>query len=109
MAGLFGQLPYASCKLITMLFQSIFTIGLTGQILSDGGQVRELVGYELRRLTQFDDPRELWVLLGIVSVLLVGFVAWFYRRERDVLSAPLRWTLTGPTGDCFGSVGTLSF
>jgi len=75
------------------MFPFSHTAGLLAQTSSDGGQVRELVAYELRRLAQFDDPRVLWVSLGVVFVLLVCFVTWFYHRERDVLRTPLRWTL----------------
>jgi len=67
--------------------------GLFAQASPGGGQVRELVAYELRRLAQFDDPRIVWTVIGVALLLLVCFVGWFYHRERDALRGPIRWLL----------------
>ncbi len=58
-------------------------------------QVRELVVYELKRLSQFDDPRLLWVGGGAVLVALIAYVVWVYRREFAATSSLLRWVLPG--------------
>jgi len=70
-------------------------MGLFAQVASDGERVRELVAYDLRRLARFDDPRTLWLVLAVAMALLVGWVAWWYHRERDALSRPRRWLLAG--------------
>jgi len=67
---------------------------LLAQTTSGVEQVRELVVYEWGRLAQFDDPRVLWIALGVAFALLACFVAWFYYRERDTLRGPFRWLLT---------------
>ena len=55
--------------------------------------VRSLVSYQWGRLGQFDEPRNLWLLVAGVSVLAVVYVIWFYRRERHSLSLVLSWLL----------------
>ena len=70
-------------------------VSLFAQTTSGGEQVRELVAYELGRLAKFDDPRVLWIVLGVAFTLLACFVAWFYYRERDTLRGPSRGLLTG--------------
>ncbi len=68
---------------------------LIAQTKSAGSDVRDRVVYELSRLTQFDDPRTVWMVLAVAAVLLVGYVSWLYHRERDALRGPLQWLLTG--------------
>jgi len=62
---------------------------------AEGGEVRELVAYELRRLGQFDEPRIFWSGLGALLALVAVYVIWIYRRERGPLSRPLRLLLPG--------------
>jgi len=78
-----------------MIADASYFVSLLAQATPSGEPVRELVAYELRRLVEFDDPRILWLLIGVASVILTCFVGWFYHRERDALSRPLRWLLTG--------------
>ncbi|NOY28825.1 MAG: VWA domain-containing protein [Planctomycetes bacterium] len=61
----------------------------------EGGEVRELVAYELSRLGQFDEPRLFWTVLGALLVIAVAYVIWLYHRERGPLSRPLRLLLPG--------------
>ncbi len=51
---------------------------------------RELVTYEFRRLTQFDDPRIFWAMLTVLAVLIAAYIVWLYRRESLTLSPALR-------------------
>lgn len=52
----------------------------------DGAEtLRELVTYEWSRESQFDDPRQLWLLVAALAVFALCYVFWFYRRERDAL------------------------
>ncbi len=78
-----------------MIASNSHLLHLFAQTTSGAEQVRELVVYEWGRLAKFDDPRTLWVLLGVAFVLLASFVAWFYYRERDTLRGPMRWLLSG--------------
>lgn len=55
---------------------------------------RELVVYDLRRLAQFNDPRTLWITLGVALAMLVLYICWSYRREKDSLRTPTRWFLS---------------
>ncbi|MCG8449439.1 MAG: VWA domain-containing protein [Pirellulales bacterium] len=55
--------------------------------------VRELVHYEWSRLSQFDEPRHLWLLVAAFTAFALAYVAWFYRREQQALSPLLRWLL----------------
>lgn len=57
--------------------------------------VRTLVNYEWQRLSQFDEPRQLWLLVAGLAVLATIYVVWLYRRERESLSPRLRWMLPG--------------
>lgn len=61
--------------------------------LPDGGDAREIVSYEFRRLAQFEDPRFLWGLLIVLGLLVVGYVVWLYRRDSVTLSPALRFVL----------------
>ena len=61
----------------------------------DADGLRYLTNYEWSRASQFDDPRQLWLLVAIVAAFAITYVVWFYRRERDVLS-PLQ-SLLMPT------------
>lgn len=63
--------------------------------LSEAGEVRELVVYELKRLGGFDDPRLFWALAACSVAAAVFYVLWIYRRELDPLPFPLRWVLPG--------------
>ncbi len=51
---------------------------------------RQFVTWELGRLAQFDDPRLLWVLLGVGVLLILAGVTWLYRRESASLPPWLR-------------------
>ena len=94
MAGLQNKLPLSPRKeRMIVSFQHVSN--LFAQATPGGRQVRELVAYELRRLSQFDDPRVCWLLIGVFFALLAGFVAWCYHRERDSLRGWLRWLLIG--------------
>lgn len=73
-------------------------VSLFAQASPAGGEERELIAYELRRLAEFDDPRLLWLLLGLAVAAILGYVAWIYTRERDALSRPWRLLLTGLRG-----------
>ena len=55
--------------------------------------VRTLVNYQWHRLSQFDEPRHLWLLIAALAAFAVAYVVWFYRRERESLSPPLLWLL----------------
>lgn len=48
--------------------------------------LRYLTTYEWSRLSQFEDPRYLWLLVAAVSLLAIVYVSWFYQQERDVLT-----------------------
>jgi len=63
--------------------------------LSVGGEVRELVVYELSRLGQFDEPRIFWAVLASLLAIAVVYVLWLYHRERGPLSRLLRLLLPG--------------
>ncbi len=62
---------------------------------SEGGSVRELVTYELRRLAYFDDPRLFWGCLVALLAAVVVYVLALYRREQSPLPLPLRGLLPG--------------
>lgn len=68
---------------------------LFAQATSGSEVVRELVAYDLSRLARFDDPRTLWSIVAGTAVLLVVLVIGFYHREKNSLSRPVRWLLTG--------------
>lgn len=55
--------------------------------------VRSLVSYQWHRLSQFDEPRHLWLLVAALAVFALAYVVWFYRHERESLSPLLRWLL----------------
>ncbi len=59
----------------------------------EGGEVRELVAYEFRRLGQFDEPRFFWIALGSLIAILALYVLWVYRRERGPLNRFLQFLL----------------
>ncbi len=65
----------------------------SGQETASG--VRTLVNYHWQRLSQFDEPPHLWMLVAGLAVLATTYVVWFYRRERDSLSPRLRRVLPG--------------
>ncbi|MCA9230546.1 MAG: VWA domain-containing protein [Planctomycetales bacterium] len=76
-------------------------------ISTEGGELRELVAYELSRLGQFDDPRLFWTALGALLALVVSYIVWVYRRERGPLSRLLRFLL--PTLRLIALSGALLF
>lgn len=55
--------------------------------------VRLLTSYHWSRLTSFDEPRQLWLLVFAISVLAIVYVYWFYRREQHALGRWQRWAL----------------
>ena len=57
------------------------------------GKVRDLVVYELGRLSQYDDPRALWLVLAAALAAVLGYVLWFYRREHAQIPRLLCWLL----------------
>jgi len=77
------------------LFHSPLFLLAAATSISEGGEVRELVAYELRRLGQFDEPRIFWTALGALLVLVIAYVIWLYHRERGPLSRPLQLLLPG--------------
>ncbi len=58
-------------------------------------EVRALVAYELRRLGQFDDPRQMWGAVAVVAAIAVFYVVWIYRRERHAVPGVWQWLLPG--------------
>ncbi|MCH7751851.1 MAG: hypothetical protein IH898_06810, partial [Planctomycetes bacterium] len=69
--------------------------------------VRTLVSYQWQRLSQFDDPRHLWLLVAALATFAAAYVVWFYRRERESLSPLLRWLL--PTLRLIAVAGAILF
>ncbi len=57
--------------------------------------VRLLTSYHWSRLSNFDEPRDLWLLVFAISVLAAIYVYWIYRREQQALSLWQRWLLPG--------------
>lgn len=72
---------------------------LVAQLQASGREaasgVRTLVNYQWQRLSQFDESRELWLLVGALAVLATVYIVSMYRSERDSLSPRLRWVLPG--------------
>ncbi len=69
--------------------------------------VRTLVSYQWHRLSQFDEPRHLWLLVAALATFAAVYVVWFYRRERESLSPLLRWLL--PTLRLIAVAGAILF
>jgi len=69
--------------------------------------VRTLVSYDWSRLGQFDEPRNLWLLVAFLAAFALSYVVWFYRRERESLSPFLRWLL--PTLRMIAVTGAILF
>ncbi|MCH8839477.1 MAG: hypothetical protein IH831_02125, partial [Planctomycetes bacterium] len=69
--------------------------------------VRTLVSYQWHRLSQFDEPRHLWLLVAALATFAAAYVVWFYRRERESLSPLLRWLL--PTLRLIAVAGAILF
>ena len=68
-------------------------VAVVAQSSANGEAVREIVAYELSRLSQFDDPRVLVAIVVAAAVAFVLTILWFYRRERASIPAGFRWLL----------------
>ena len=69
-----------------MNFATTLLIAQTSGASEAAEGLRYLTTYEWSRESQFDDPRQLWLLVALVAVFAIVYVVWFYRRERDVLT-----------------------
>ncbi|MCA9233863.1 MAG: hypothetical protein KDA44_00230, partial [Planctomycetales bacterium] len=66
---------------------------LLAQSASDAAGDGGLTSFHLLRLEQFDEPQVLWAIVAAASALLVGLVAWQYRRESSALPRAAAWGL----------------
>ena len=57
--------------------------------------VRYLTNFEWGRLSRFDEPRDLWLIVFAVVVIAALYVYWMYHREKSALLAWKRWLLCG--------------
>ena len=76
-----------------MRFASLMPIAAVPPAPEAADGVRYLTSFQWQRLSEFDDPRDMWLIVFGVVALAAVYVYWVYRQERNALGSWRRWLL----------------
>ena len=63
---------------------------LLAQTSGGARAVREEIVFEFGRVAEYDDPRLMWIGLGVALIGILGYSIWIYLRERKAVPKLVR-------------------